>query len=835
MSATPLVLTAPLAGWSTPLEEAPDEVFATRMLGDGVAIDPTGDTLCAPCDGELLTVAAARHAVTLRAAGGCELLLHVGIDTVALNGAGFTAHVAAGAQVRAGQPLLSFDLDLIARRAKSALTPVVITGGDFRILRASLNRALAAGELLMELVPQVRAVPVATAGGAEPARVRRVRIALEHGIHARPAALAAAALRNLAVDARLALRGREANARSTVALMALGVQHGDEVELRATGPDALAALDALGALLASSAPVRPAARATPARAVAVPAEETDGPWRGVTASPGLAVGRALQIARPQIAVPEQGAGREAEHAALDRARTAVRATLERRAAAAGGPAGRDIAAAHLELLDDPELIAAARAGIAQGRGAGFAWRAALRASAAALEALPDARLRERADDLLDLETQVLLVLQGRAAGAPPPLPPDAILIARELLPSQLAELAGARPAGICMAGGGPTSHAAILAAAMGIPALVALGARLLSLADGTTLVLDADRGTLEVAPAAARLEEVRAALSERATRRAALTAAAQQPGRTADGTRIEVFANVGSVAEAEAAVANGAEGCGLLRTEFLFLEREQAPTEAEQTAAYQRIADALGARPLVIRTLDAGGDKPIAYLPLPPEDNPALGLRGVRTGFAYPQLLRTQLAAVLAVRRATRCRVLLPMITDVEEVRRVRALLEEMCAERGVAMPALGAMIETPAAALLAVRLAAVADFLSIGTNDLTQYTLAMDRGHPQLAPRLDALHPAVLRLIASTAQAAKVHDRHAAVCGGLASDAQAAPLLIGLGVTELSAVPAVIPQLKAVLAGVTMEQCRTLAAAALGAEDAAAVRALLPPVTETP
>jgi len=272
-------------------------------------------------------VAAARHAVTLRAAGGCELLLHVGIDTVALNGAVFTAHVAAGAQVRAGQPLLSFDLDLIARRAKSALTPVVITGGDFRIVRASLNRALAAGELLMELVPQVRAAPVATAGGAEPARVRRVRIALEHGIHARPAALAAAALRNLAVDARLALRGREANARSTVALMALGVQHGDEVELRATGPDAVAALDALGALLASSAPVRPAARATPARAVAVPAEETDGPWRGVTASPGLAVGRALQIARPQIAVPEQGAGPEAEHAALDRARTAVRATL----------------------------------------------------------------------------------------------------------------------------------------------------------------------------------------------------------------------------------------------------------------------------------------------------------------------------------------------------------------------------------------------------------------------------------------------------------------------------------------------------------------------------
>ena len=834
MSGAPLLLAAPLSGWSTPLEEAPDEVFATRMLGDGVAIDPTGDTLCAPCDGELLSVAAARHAVTLRTAGGCELLLHVGIDTVALNGAGFTAHAAAGVQVRAGQPLLSFDLDLIARRAKSALTPVVITGGDFRIVRVSLNRALAAGEPLMELAPQAQAAE-AIARGAAPLQARRVRVTLEHGIHARPAALAVAALRNLAVDARLALRDREANARSTVALMALGVQHGDEVELRAAGPDALAALDALAVLLAGGAPGRAAARATPARPAAVPGAEADGAWRGVTASPGLAVGRALQLKRPQIAVPEQGAGQQAEHAALERARAAVRVTLERRAAAAGGRAGRDIAAAHLELLDDPELIAAARAGIAQGRSAGFAWRAALRRSAAALEALPDARLRERADDLLDLEIQVLLVLQGSAADALPPLPTEAILIARELLPSQLAELAGARPAGICMAAGGPTSHAAILAAAMGIPALVALGTRLLALADGTTLVLDADRGVLEVAPAPARLEEVRATLGSRVARRAALTAAAQRPGRTADGTRIEVFANVGSVAEAEAAVANGAEGCGLLRTEFLFLDRAQAPSEAEQRAAYQRIADALGGRPLVIRTLDAGGDKPIAYLPLPPEDNPALGLRGVRTGFAYPQLLRTQLATVLAVQGGAHCRVLLPMITDVEEVRRVRALLEELAAAGGVAMPQLGVMIETPAAALLAERLAAVADFFSIGTNDLTQYTLAMDRGHPQLAPRLDALHPAVLRLISITTQAGRARGRQTAVCGGLASDAQAAPLLVGLGVEELSAVPAVIPQLKAVLAAVTLDECRALSARALAAEDAAAVRALLPPAAGAP
>jgi phosphoenolpyruvate-protein kinase (PTS system EI component) len=332
---------------------------------------------------------------------------------------------------------------------------------------------------------------------------------------------------------------------------------------------------------------------------------------------------------------------------------------------------------------------------------------------------------------------------------------------------------------------------------------------------------------LAVAPGQERIAWARAELERRQARRAALTAAAQRECRTADGTRIEVLANVGSVAEAQAAVVNGAEGCGLLRTEFLFLDRQTPPSEAEQTAEYQSIADALGGRPLTIRTLDAGGDKPIAYLPLPPEENPALGLRGVRTSLAYPELLVTQLRAALRVRG--HCRLLLPMITDVAEVQTVRARLEQLRGElQRTEAVAVGVMVETPAAALQAERIAAAADFLSIGTNDLTQYTLAMDRGHPQLAHRLDALHPAVLQLIAASARGARARGRHAAVCGGLASEPLAAPLLVGLGVQELSAVPAVIPQLKARIAAVTLEQCRALAAQALAAEDAAAVRELL-------
>ncbi len=841
----PITLLAPLAGWSTPLEEVPDEVFAARLLGDGVAIDPTAGIVHAPCDGEVVVVAASRHALTLRTQGGCEVLLHVGIDTVGLAGEGFEVHAALGSRVRAGDKLLSFDLDLVARRAKSLLTPVIVPAEcGFRVLRQSLDRAVAVGDFLMQIGPAGEAEPATSTLAAAPAPAatltRRVGVRLEHGIHARPAALLAAALKNADADVRVSARGRQANARSAVALMALGVQHGDEIELRASGRDAGRVLEAMAAVLATPAAAvtagatpgvgtRPAQRAPPSASLTLP---PDGVLSGVIAAPGLGVGEAVQLRRPEPQVPEAGAEPATEAALLSRARDTVRVQLERAAqapAGAGSDAAREIAAAHLELLEDPELLAGASALVSVGKSAGFAWRSTLRAAADALRQLPDPRLRERADDLLDLESQVLVALQGGSGSAAPPLPPHSIVLARELLPSQLLALDGSRVAGIGLSGGGATSHVSIIAAAMGIPTLVALGPAVLAVAAGTAVVLDGRRGVLETRPTPERLAAARAEVAAFTARRASELAAAQVECRTADGVRIEVLANIGSLAEAEAAVKNGAEGCGLLRTEFLFLDRQTAPTEAEQGAAYAAIAVALGSRPLTIRTLDAGGDKPIAYLPLPPEENPALGLRGVRTGLAYPQLLRTQLRAVLGLRERARCRLLLPMITDVEDLHAVRAILDDVRRELGT--PAgieVGVMIETPASALLAESLAREADFLSIGTNDLTQYTLAMDRGHPQLAARLDALHPAVLRLIARTAQAARAQGRHTAVCGGLASEPLAAPLLIGLGVNELSAVPAVIPQLKARIGSVAIADCRALASQALECDTAAAVRALL-------
>jgi phosphocarrier protein FPr/phosphocarrier protein len=546
---------------------------------------------------------------------------------------------------------------------------------------------------------------------------------------------------------------------------------------------------------------------------------------GVPAAPGLAIGAAVRLIEPEVVVKIEAETPDVERAALAGALAAVRASLAGRVATDGGQ-GREIADAHLAFLADPELQRDADAAIAAGASAGVAWRGAIGGYVDQLSASGDTRMMERAADLNDLQRQVLLQLSGEAT-LPVALPDNAIVLADDILPSQLMELDPSRVAGLATSRGGPTSHVAILAAAMNIPAVVALGPRVLRIEDGALVILDGDEGRLQVAPNPTEIAAAQTRLFERRQRRVRAQASAREPCQMADGIRVEVFANLGAVAEAAAAVESGAEGCGLLRTEFLFMDRPAPPDEAEQHCAYQAIAAALEGRPLVIRTLDVGADKPVSYLPLPAQANPALGVRGVRVSFAWPDLLRAQLRAILRVEPAGLAQIMLPMVASLAELRGVRAIALDLAAELGVALPPIGVMVETPAAAVTADLLAAEADFLSIGTNDLAQYGLAMDRTSAELAAQVDALHPAVLRLVREAADGGARHGRTVAVCGSLASEIAAAPILIGLGVTELSAAPAAIPGLKAAIRELTMDQCRDIAERALACASAAEVRAL--------
>ncbi len=841
-----LQLSVPLQGWLAPLAETPDPVFAQAMLGDGLAIDPTAATLFAPCDGLVSSVHRARHAVSLTAANGAEILMHIGLETVAMGGEGFEPHVAVGDRVSAGDPLMGFDLDLIARRAHSLITPIVITNSaEFEIVSRRQDRLARVGEPMMTVR---RRAADATAESVTPegeAIRRSIIVPLVHGLHARPAARIVDAIKGFEAEVSIVKDDRTAKASSAVSIMALAVRDGDRITVSGSGPDAEAAVAAVCALIESgmgersppadvspqkSAPgaePRSVKETTPVLAIS----ELGAPdHRGVGAAPGLAIGSIVHLTESDIEIAEDGEDETAECAALADALDQVRSRLAMAAAVAsarGDVARHGVLTAHGALLDDPELAESALALIAQGRGAGAAWRAAIRSQADVLLNSGDRRMAERAADLTDLERQVLRVLTG-APLEDRVLSAGSVILADELLPSQLMAFDAAKLSAVCMARGGPTSHVAILAAALGLPMIVAAGSDLLGAPEGATVIVDADQGAIWIRPSAAALAVAQTQLAERRARRAEALAMAHHDCRTADGTRIEVFANVGSIDEASKAVLGGAEGSGLLRTEFLFLDRDTPPDEEEQLSQYQGVSDALEGRPLIIRTLDVGGDKAAAYLPIDAEENPALGLRGVRVSLWRPELLRTQLRAILRVRPEGRCKIMVPMIADLEELRAVRRLLDEEIADLGfTGAVELGVMVETPAAAISADILASEADFLSIGTNDLTQYVLAMDRGNPRLAGRIDALHPAVLRMISQTCQGGARHGRWVGVCGGLASELLAAPILIGLGVRELSATVAMVAELKARVRTLNLADCRALADRALYQTSPDAVRAL--------
>lgn len=832
-------LRAPLSGVVWPLERIPDPVFAQKMVGDGASIDPIDAVLVAPCDGDVLSLHPAGHAVTLSTAEGAEILLHIGIDTVTLKGKGFHPMVSAGETVRAGAPLIEFDLDYLATHAKSLLTQIVITNGDgLRNWQRASGQVVAGKDLLFS----VNFVSSDKGGTTEAGTITSDAIVIPNptGLHARPAAVLANLAKGFRSSIKLQLGDQQVNARSITAIMGLDVRSGASVRLLASGPDARAAIDKIAPVVAQGLGDKGYTPA-PAAATTTAAPESAPPPRrkstdpnlllGVACSPGLAVGQVFQVRRDMIEVTEEGAGVETERgklsAAIETAKgqlAALRAQLHAKA----DPAKAAIFAAHEELIEDPDLLEIVDSAIAKGKSAEFGWKKAVTAHADRLAALRNPLLAQRANDLRDVGLRVLGILTGEETKAPD-YPPNTILIAEDLTPSDTAALDRTRVMGFATTRGGATSHGAILARALGIPALAGVEPAALEVPNGTSVVLDGSKGTLRLNPPPEEITRIRDAQERAEKQRKEDLAHAHEPAVTLDGKRIEVVANIGGLKDATQVSALGGEGVGLLRSEFLFMERSTPPSEDEQFEAYKAIAQAIGKEhPLVIRTLDVGGDKPLAYLPIPKEDNPFLGERGVRVALDRPEILRIQLRAILRASAFGRVSVMFPMISSLEEIRDAKAILAEESQRLGIAPIPAGIMVEVPVTAVMAAQFANDADFFSIGTNDLTQYTLAMDRGHPKLAPYIDGLSPGVLHLINHTVRGGHAANRPVAVCGGIASDVHGVPILIGLGVDELSISLPAIPAIKGQIRKLRLDECCELAQKALAAESAAEVRALI-------
>jgi phosphoenolpyruvate-protein phosphotransferase len=565
-------------------------------------------------------------------------------------------------------------------------------------------------------------------------------------------------------------------------------------------------------------------------------EKTPHTYPGIPASPGISHGPAFVYQVQDLIVPRHEVqDSEGELKRLDKAITIASeqiASLQTKAETETGSEEAAIFEAHALFLRDPTLITAVHEAIQERRAnAEAAWIDAIEANASNLEALDDEYFRARAADVRDVGQRVLRILLGVGESDLTELTTPSIVVARDLTPSDTVRLDKSLVTGFCTAEGGPTSHTAILAKALGLPAVVGLGHSILDLKYGDPLLVDGGRGEVIAFPDEETIREFEARRLKIEAQALAELETANEPAITTDGHQVEVVANIGSPQEAQIALERGAEGIGLLRTEFLYLDRHEAPNEEEQLSAYETILDVMEDRPVVVRTIDVGGDKELPYLDLGIEANPFLGWRAIRMSLDKPELFKTQLRALWRASPGHDLRIMFPMIATLDEVRRAQVLLQEahdevLAAGHDVAgRIQVGIMVEVPSVAVLADLFAREVDFFSIGTNDLTQYTLAAERTNEKVAHLGDACHPAVLRQIRRILEAAHNEGIWVGLCGELAGDPDAVPILLGLGLDEFSMAPASIPHAKTIIRSWSQSDAQSLALEVLDLDSAEAVR----------
>ena len=666
------------------------------------------------------------------------------------------------------------------------------------------------------------------------------------GLHARPAKVFVNVAKAFQSNIRVYHGEKKANAKSLISLLTLGVETGSRIKIEVEGDDEEEALKALEEAIMNGLGEEVKAEESPkekapdqkepskveerqeGQAESAPVSQNE--FQGVPGAPGIAIGPIYHLKRAEIKVEETFESESDEKNQLQKAVEKAKGQLKRlyeNMLDQGMNSEADIFNVHLELLDDVDLLDEVLGKINHRQNAALAWQSTIEDRAKLVASLDDPLLAARSADLHDVGYRVLRILVGGDSGTPEFPDHPVIVFAEDLSPSDTASLDREKVLGFCTARGGPTAHTAIIARAMGLPAIVSAGDRVLSLGENTNVILDGNTGRLTVEPDESEISVATKKQQEDVKWRLKAKASADEPAITIDGHRVEIAANIGGLEDAQKAIESGAEAVGLLRTEFLFLGRMSPPSEEEQYKVYRDIGEAMQNKPVIVRTLDVGGDKPLSYIKMAEESNPFLGERGIRLCLNRPELLKEQIKAVLRAGEHGSLRIMFPMVSDLSELIAGRKIIKEIEKTLGTSGVEVGIMIEVPSAALMADVLAEYVDFFSIGTNDLTQYTLAMDRMHPQLAGKSDGLHPAVLRLIDRTVTAAHEKGKWVGVCGELGADPQAVPILVGLGVDELSVTVPAVPTVKAQVRGLKYSESKALAQKALKCATAIDVRNL--------
>ncbi|EAO6109976.1 phosphoenolpyruvate-protein phosphotransferase PtsI [Salmonella enterica] len=550
---------------------------------------------------------------------------------------------------------------------------------------------------------------------------------------------------------------------------------------------------------------------------------------GILASPGIAFGKALLLKEDEIVIDRKKISDDKVDQEVERflsGRAKASAQLEAIKTKAGETFGEEkeaIFEGHIMLLEDEELEQEIIALIKDKHmTADAAAHEVIEGQATALEELDDEYLKERAADVRDIGKRLLRNILGLAIIDLSAIQEEVILVAADLTPSETAQLNLQKVLGFITDAGGRTSHTSIMARSLELPAIVGTGSVTAQVKNGDYLILDAVNNQVYVNPTNDVIEQLRAVQEQVATEKAELAKLKDLPAITLDGHQVEVCANIGTVRDVEGAERNGAEGVGLYRTEFLFMDRDALPTEEEQFAAYKAVAEACGSQAVIVRTMDIGGDKELPYMNFPKEENPFLGWRAVRIAMDRKEILRDQVRAILRASAFGKLRIMFPMIISVEEVRALRKEIEiykQELRDEGKAFDEsieIGVMVETPAAATIARHLAKEVDFFSIGTNDLTQYTLAVDRGNDMISHLYQPMSPSVLNLIKQVIDASHAEGKWTGMCGELAGDERATLLLLGMGLDEFSMSAISIPRIKKIIRNTNFEDAKVLAEQAL-------------------
>ncbi len=560
---------------------------------------------------------------------------------------------------------------------------------------------------------------------------------------------------------------------------------------------------------------------------------------GISASRGICIGPVFQFVRQKLEIEAKKTINPSQE--LVRLNLAVETAKEqidliyKKALGEASKADAEIFQAHRMILEDPELLSETKKKIEQGgKSAESAMQETGKAFSDMMAAMQDEYFAARATDIMDVTNRVLRILLGVAESPSAGLKAPSVIIADDLTPSDTVMLDKSLVIGFCTARGSATSHTAILARGLGIPAVAGAGEDVLTQANGTTVILDGTHGKAMFAPGTALVAEYRRRLEAAQKLHEEALKYANDPAKTKDGKVIEVVSNIGNVEGAESAIENGAEGVGLLRTEFLYLEQSELPSEDVQYAAYKGILEVFGDKPVILRTLDVGGDKEIPYMGLEVEANSFLGQRALRLCLVRPDIFKPQLRAALRASVGHNLKIMFPMVATVSEVREARKILRECMAElkeEGTAYAEdieIGIMVEIPSAALTADQLAKEVDFFSIGTNDLSQYTMAADRTNPKVSPLSNAFYPAVLRLVREVIKAAHKEGKWVGMCGELAGEPLALPILLGLDLDEYSMNPPMIPLAKQIIRNLDSEEMKKIAEGALALEDPAQIAAYI-------